>query len=181
MDFFALDEQLVEWDAELPAAQGLARLDLLARLAWHSRQRDPARAQSLIAAAVPLLPLLPELEAALLRARFQLIDAEANWLSGQLDLAQYKSEQALAVFAQGAPSAAASRGMADAYWLLAWIASDRGDCGLGDRLLAQGAVAARAAGDEIRSDVLDAAAAICAVFADWQSANQTWQGALAWT
>ena len=175
MDIFALDEQLAEWEAELPVAQGAIRLTLLVALAWHCRQRDPARAQSLIAAAQALLPSLPEAEAALLRARFLLIEAEASWLSGQLDIARYKGEQALAVFEQAAPSIDSGQGLADACWLLAWIASDRGDCGLGDQLLARGAAAARAVGDEVRTDVLDAAAAICAVFADWQSANETWR------
>jgi len=172
---FALDDELAQWEAELSASQAESRLGLLVRLAWHNRQRNPVRAQSLAAAAQPLLNQVSADEAELIRARFLLIDAELSWLAGQLDIAQYKGEQALTIFEQAPPSTAAGQGQADACWLLAWVSNDRGACACGDRLLEQGAAAARAVHDEMRTDVLDASAAICAVFADWQTANQAWR------
>ena len=174
VDIFARDEALAQWDEELAGAQGAARLTLLVTLAWHWRQRDPARARALAASAAPLLAQLPEAEAALLQARLLLVEAESHWLTGQLDRAEYQAEQALAQFSAAA-GADAVLGQADACWLLAWISNDRGICGRGDALLSQGAAAARTAGDALRVDVMDAAAAICAVFSDWQSANQAWR------
>jgi hypothetical protein len=43
---FALGEELTMWEAQLVALQGAARLDLLVTLAWHLRQRNPARARN---------------------------------------------------------------------------------------------------------------------------------------
>jgi hypothetical protein len=51
---FALDEELAGWEAQLAQLQGGARLDLLAPLAWHLRQRSPERARGLAEEAAPL-------------------------------------------------------------------------------------------------------------------------------
>ncbi|MBV6321602.1 sensor domain-containing diguanylate cyclase [Duganella violaceipulchra] len=174
---FALDDELVRWQAELSEAHGSSRLPLLTALAWHLRQRDPLRAQTLSAEIAPLLALLPVAEAALQRARLMLIGAEAEWLSGRLDTAQYQAEQALRQLEQAADlPARANRARADACWVLAWVANDRGDSGAGDRWLEQAALAARAAGDPVRIDVIDAASGICDTFSDWKLAQQRWSG-----
>ncbi|HEX7987138.1 MAG TPA: GGDEF domain-containing protein, partial [Duganella sp.] len=102
---FALDEELARWEAALPETSGARRLPLLVALAWHLRQRAPARARALSADIVPLLETLPPGAALLARGRLLLIAAEADWLNGQLDTAQYQAEQALLLFEQvsGAP------------------------------------------------------------------------------
>ncbi|HEX8404836.1 MAG TPA: sensor domain-containing diguanylate cyclase, partial [Duganella sp.] len=244
---FALDEELAQWEAALPDVIGTPRLPFLVVLAWHLRQRDPARARSLSADIVPLLGALAPDDALLARGRLLLIAAEATWLDGELDTAQYQAEQALALFEQVAtgsardathdathdaissaavvsraapsvdssvaPSAAlalpsalpagvaslgsslgsslgysfvspaataagaladAACATADACWMLAWIANDRGDSAGGDHWLAQAGAAARAGGDPVRVDVMDAAAGICAAFGDWQTAQRQW-------
>ena len=177
---FALDEELARWEAVLPEISGAARLPLLVALAWHLRQRAPARARALSSDIVPLLGALPPADALVVRGRLLLIAAEAEWLNGQLDTAQYQAEQALSLFGQAADhpvaAAASARARADACWVLAWVSNDRGDSAAGDRWLAQAGAAARAGGDPVRVDVIDAAAGICAAFGDWQAAQRQWDG-----
>ena len=200
---FALDEELARWEAVLPEISGAARLPLLVALAWHLRQRAPARARALSGDIVPLLGALPPADALVVRGRLLLIAAEAEWLNGRLDTAQYQAEQALALFEQavadtvsaavpGAASVSASASAsasdppaamaasacarADACWVLAWVSNDRGDSAAGDRWLARAGAAARAGGDPVRVDVIDAAAGICAAFGDWQAAQRQWDG-----
>ena len=170
MEMFALDEELAQWNAALPSSEGAARLTLLAQLAWHSRQRDPALAQGWAAEAAPLLAALAEAQRFPVQARLELVGAEAHWLAGALDAAQGQAEHALGLFEHCADP----RGRADAHWLLAWIANDRGDPGGGNAALASAAASARAAGDPLRADVIDAAAAIFAVFGDVHSATARW-------
>jgi len=112
-----------------------------------------------------------------LQARQLLIAAEAEWLRGELDAAQYRAGQVLplceqAATAELAEDAAACR--ADACWLLAWISNDRGDSAGGEQWLQQAAAAARAANDPIRTDIIDAASAICDALGDWQAAQARW-------
>ncbi|UGQ46860.1 sensor domain-containing diguanylate cyclase [Massilia endophytica] len=172
LDIFALDNEVAQWEAELPESHGVPRLHLLARLAWHLRQRDVARAQQYAAEAVPLLFLLPEAEQNNLSARYTLVEAESRWLFGELDAAQALAEQAQREFAR----LEAPLGEADAHWLLAWIATDRGDSGRSDRELELAAAAARTAGDPMRVEVFEAAAALCSVFRNLHSAMVRWGG-----
>jgi diguanylate cyclase (GGDEF)-like protein len=175
---FALDEELAHWDSILQEKQGVERLRLLSALAWHLRQRDPARAAQCSAEASALLDLLPPAEATVQRARLLLVAAEQQWLRGDLDTAHYHLEQALQLCAQAAPAlpdhAAACR--ADACWTMAWVASDRGVSADGDNWLREAAAAARLAQDPLRIDVIDAASGICDAFGDWQAAQQRWNG-----
>ncbi|MYM21166.1 diguanylate cyclase [Duganella sp. FT135W] len=175
---FALDEELAQWDSILQEAQGAGRLPPLASLAWHLRQRDPARAQQLSVEITPLLDQLPPAEAAVQRARLLLVAAEQAWLRGELDTAQYHLEQALLLCEQAAaalPTAAAAC-RADACWTLAWVSNDRGVSAAGDSWLRKAAAAARIAEDPLRIDVIDAASGICDAFGDWQAAQQHWNG-----
>ncbi len=171
-DLFALDDDLLQWEAQLPGRHGVPRVHLLARLAWHLRQRDAARAATLVADAMPLLFLLPEAEQAAVTARFTLIAAESRWLAGELDAAQALAGQALRECGRLGDAA----GRADARWLLAWIATDRGDTVTTDSELALAAGDAREAGDAVRADVIDAAAALFAVFRNLQDATRRWAG-----
>ncbi|TFW14863.1 diguanylate cyclase, partial [Duganella callida] len=100
------------------------------------------------------------------------------WLSGQLDTAQYQAEQALRLCEQAAAAlpAAAAACRADGCWIMAWVANDRGDSINGDAWLRQAAAAARAAGDPVRIDVIDAASGICDAFSDSQIAQERWKG-----
>jgi len=178
---FALDEELARWDAALPEASGAARIPLLAALAWHSRQRDPLRAQRLWAELQPLLTALPAAEADLLRARSLLTSAESAWLRGELDTAQHLAGQVLrlcqdAAAADPAIAADAAGCRVDACWVMAWSANDGGNSAAGDDWLEQAAAAAREAADPVRIDVIDAAAGICDAFSDWQAAQRQWSG-----
>ena len=167
---FALDEALVQWDAALPSLDGQARLHQLTALAWHLRQRDAARARALISEALPLMALLPEAERPRCSARYVLIEAEAISLDGELDRAQSMIDAALRIFEQHGDAI----GCADAHWLLAWIANDRGDSAGNAAELAAAAECARAAGDAVRADVIDAAAAIATVFSGLQNVDARW-------
>jgi len=169
---FALDHEVASWEAALPPLQGSARLALALTLAWHLRQRDPVRARNLAREVSSLLPLLPERERSLAEARFMLIEGEAKWLFGELVSARALADQALMEFdAQGDAA-----GSADAHWLRAWIEVDRGNSSLCDAELWAGASAARRAGDRLRTDVLDAAAALFDSFCDLPAAAIRWAG-----
>ncbi|MGV7207943.1 diguanylate cyclase [Oxalobacteraceae bacterium A2-2] len=175
MDLFAPDAALTQWEQDLPVAQGGERLSLLLALAWHLRQRAPARAHAVGAELAPLLEVLAPPQAAVARARLLLVAAEGYWLEAGLDQADDLAAQALRLLdgVGGAPGSEAAR--ADCRWLQAWIANDRGHGRRGGQLLDQAAGHARAAADPVRQDVIDAARAICAVFGDWQSARLAWQ------
>lgn len=172
LQVFALDEELAGWEAQLAQLQGDARLALLAPLAWHLRQRSPERARGLAEEAAPLTACLPERERRLHQARFMLIEGEAKWLFGALDAARALADQALAAFGQHDDAI----GSADAHWLRAWIEVDRGNSAEGDLALAAAADAARRAGDPLRCDVFDAAAALFSVFRDLHTAEARWGG-----
>jgi diguanylate cyclase (GGDEF)-like protein len=171
---FAPDDVLAQWEAQLPESQGNARLLLLAELAWHCRQRDVARARLLAHEAAGLASSLVgdegKLAAALLAARFTLIEAEAQWLAGKLEVGEALAQQALLAFDREGNAL----GCADAHWLLAWIANDRGDSEASNSELAIASADARAVGDTIRADIIDAAAAIFCVFHNLQEANARW-------
>ncbi len=175
---FALDDALAGWDAALPEVQGSERLKLLLTLAWHLRQRDPARAQQLSSELVPLLSLLAPDAVMVQRARLHLVAAEPAWLRGELDSAHYHAEQALLLCEQAADtlpaSAAACR--ADACWIMAWVCNDRGLSADGDTWLREAAAAARVAADPVRIDIIDAATGICDAFGDGRAAQQRWNG-----
>jgi diguanylate cyclase (GGDEF)-like protein len=167
---FALDEELAAWETQRASLHGDARLDLLTQLAWHLRQRSPERAAALAVDAVPLLAHLTPAERRPYDARFMLVAGEAKWLFGELDAARELAARALRSFDDLHDAA----GSADAQWLRAWIEVDSGNSAGGDRALAEGAEAARRAGDPVRIDVFDAAAAQFAVFRDPHEAQALW-------
>jgi diguanylate cyclase (GGDEF)-like protein len=170
VELFALDDELDQWELQLPNADGVPRLVLLAKLSWHLRQRDVSRAEQLAAEAAPLSFLLGAHERRTLAARSILVQAEARWLYGQLDAAASLAEQAMQEFTRLNDRL----GTADAHHLLAWIAVDRGDSAGCDNELALAAADARAAGDCMRTDVFESAAALFASFRNLAAATERW-------
>ncbi|WP_229414484.1 GGDEF domain-containing protein [Zemynaea arenosa] len=174
-DLFVLDEAVQQREAALPSLLGRERQRELVALAWHLRQRAPARAASLVAEARSQLHLLDEPGRTLADARCLLVEGEAVWLSGALDAARAVADQAFFAF----DAAHDPIGRADARWLRAWIEMDRGCAALCDAELALASEDARAAGDTLRTDVFDAAAALFAVFRDLRTAQERWDARFA--
>ena len=172
MEMFALDEDVAKWEVALLPLRGVARLPVQVPLAWHLRQRDTARATALAAEALALLPQagLADEAAQLITARLQLIEAEALWLQGELDSAEARAEQAYALLC----GLGDYTGCADAHWLRAWIAIDRGEHAQCDTELDRAVAAARAAGDDDRAAIAEAAMARWAVLRDPQAAAARW-------
>ncbi|UUZ50953.1 hypothetical protein LP420_15835 [Massilia sp. B-10] len=108
---------------------------------------------------------LPENERSLAEARFMLIEGEAKWLFGELVAARALADQALMEFdAQGD-----AVGSADAHWLRAWIEVDRGNSSLCDAELGVAPAPRAPLHDALRTDVMDAAAALFDSFCDLQA------------
>ena len=172
MDLFTIDDDLLEWERELPALRGSARLGTLAQLAWHLRQRDHRRAVELSTEVLALLPLsgAEAREAERIRLRMGLARAETMRLEGELDGAQALVEQMLGAW-EALDDAA---GCADSHWMLAWIAIDRGDHGRSNLHLERAAACARQGGDAVRAGIADAATARWAVLSDRSTAVATW-------
>ncbi|WP_374015172.1 diguanylate cyclase [Massilia sp. BJB1822] len=171
VELFVLDEDVARCEADLPVLQGVARLRQLVRLAWHLRQRDLARAQALAADAAALLPMAEAAERRLLAARLQLLDSEWHWLHGELAAAQALAEAALLEY----ELLDDALGRADARCQLASVAVDCGDAAQCERQLAIASADARAAGDAMRADVVDAATALFSVFRDAQGTAERWR------
>ncbi|WP_229259705.1 ATP-binding protein [Duganella aceris] len=169
---FALDDELAQWDAALQPLSGPARLPALVPLAWHLRQRDTARALELADEGLRLLsdtPLAPDATTRI-AARLHLVRAEAAWLAGQMDAADEQAAQVQARFSAVDDHA----GVADAHWLRAWIAIDRGDHQLGEAELEAMTEAARRAGDPHRIAIAEAANARWTVLRDLDAAERRW-------
>ena len=169
---FADDDAVAQWEVELLPLRGIARLPLLLPLAWHMRQRDGQRALELVREIAALLPLahLPQAGQRAVEARLQLVDGEVRWLAGELDAAGALAARALETF----ETLDDHVGRADAHWLKAWIAVDRGDHGQRDAELEACSAAAHLAGDAQRAGIADAAQARWAALRDLDSATRRW-------
>jgi signal transduction histidine kinase len=163
MEMFAVDDDVARWEASLPALHDAERINVLLPLAWHLRQRDTGRALALAQEALDLLPVSPLAgeQRQIAEMRMALVRAEAAWLAGALDDAL---GQARAILAACALSDHACR--ADAHWLMASIAVDRGDHGAIGADFAHAADHARRGGDELRVLLAEAALARSAVQRD---------------
>jgi signal transduction histidine kinase len=164
MDMFAIDDDVAQWETALLALRHADRVPVLLPLAWHLRQRDTSRALTLAQEALALLPAtpLPPRQRALAEARMALVRAESSWLNGALGEALAQAETILHTCSE----LQAHTGCADAHWLIAAIAVDRGDHGAVDASFAQAAEAARRGGDDLRALLAEAALARSAVQRD---------------
>jgi diguanylate cyclase (GGDEF)-like protein len=174
MEAFALNHQVDQFEVDLAALRGSARLVPLVTLAWHLRQRDTHRAVALTTEAEALLLTNPppETERDRVTGRIYCVQGEARLLFGEFTAAQTLADRALAAFAE----ARDATGLADAHWLCALIASDNGDDARRDHELEQAAACARDANDALRADVAEAALARFSVFRDVHAAQQRWGG-----
>lgn len=174
MELFTVDENVAKWETALPSLRGIDRLPILLPLAWHLRQRDTARALAMADEASAMLAgaPMPAAERDALGARMDLVRAEGKWLAGELDAALAAAGDVLTRFTSLLDQA----GCADSYWLLAWIAIDRGDHDASDRAFAAAADAARGGGDNLRTLLAEAAIARWAVLRDRNTAVARWGG-----
>ncbi len=122
MEFFATNEELAQLEARLAqmSAHDPARLALLVEIAWQIRQRDSQRAQEIIECAEALIE--PN-QSPILRLRILRIRAELQLLGNDFSACFASAEQARLGFAQYGDAL----GLADTYWLLAWLAEHKGE------------------------------------------------------
>lgn len=183
MRFVAEEGDLRRLEAALESATGWAQAELCAALAWQLRQRDTQRALALAtqaeqtAAAQASDPIAYRK----LALRLALVRGEAQWLFAQLDLAHAHVDEALAA----AQALADPLGEADAHWLRANLAYERGNVALRDLSLEQCAQAAARAGDTVREAIAHGALARWAVLRDPPAAEAAWgprfpEGDTAW-
>ena len=169
---FVVDDQDLEHQERSLAPSGQARLDGLAALAWHLRQRDGKRAAEFVREARELLAgAAPGAEDARATAlRLALVDAELSYGRADHDAAQRLVDDTLAA-AQSLGDLAAA---ADASWLDASIASDLGDNPRRDASLQACEAFARRLDDAKRTLIAQAAIARWAVFTDPRLARERW-------
>ncbi len=169
MEIFILNDQLARMQQSLPSLLGLPRLQLLAELAWHLRERDSRQAMAMADEILATLDLFPEAPSNL-QARAMLVRGEAMRLFADLEQAQVAAH----ISQQGFRAADDLLGYSDACSLLAWIAMDRGDSIERDHRLEQAAALALQADDHIRANVANATQARAAVFSDVQQTMARW-------
>lgn len=172
MDMFTSDEEVARLEAELPQLHNTARLAVLLPLAWQLRQRDTARALSLIEQGRALLASeeIAHKQREAGHARLNLVQAEISWLYADLAIAEPLSVAAL----KSSIEAGDEIGAADAQWQLAWIASDRGHSAARDACLEACASHARNAGDVMRCDIAEAALARLSVWRHKREDQALW-------
>lgn len=164
MELFVLDDEVARCEAALPALCDAARLKMLVLLSWHLRQRETVRAIALCAEAEALLAriTLPEMERQCISARLLLIRGEVEWLFAKLDDAEAAAREALKIFTMLSNAV----GCVDAHWLLAFVASDRGDESLCVTALKNAAQACSTCGDRLRTDAVQIAMSYLTVYLD---------------
>ena len=173
MQMFAINDDVARQQSRLAAIRASGDAAALVELAWHLRQRDTRYALQLAQEARERLQARPDpVIPAKLAARLQLIEGEAKWLFAELEPAMLVADSALAIFTQLQDA----NGIADAHWLRAVIAIDQGRHADGDLALEAAAACARAAGDSLRLDLIEATLARWAVFRDPVAAIKRWDG-----
>ncbi len=177
MNIWIRDENFQALDDLLPEATGEDRLALLVDIAWHARQRDTPRAQTLLVEARLLCDSLfldaPAHQSIL--SRLDLIEAEALWLFAKIDAAQTLAQTALERYTE----LKHNRGCSDAHFLLAAVMAERGDPVQRDDHLRLAADFARQGEDTLRADISEAALATWSIFQDLTLAQTRWSDAMA--
>ncbi|MEQ1834435.1 MAG: hypothetical protein ABL977_15420, partial [Candidatus Eisenbacteria bacterium] len=165
MKLFALDDEVAELEAGLPAQSGLGQWKTLIEISWQLRQRDGRRAEQLADECEAMLRVtqpLSRIEREQALARLQLVRAELFWLEADLAQAERLADSALAVFREMQDHV----GSGDAKWLLAFIHGDRGDTQKRDDFLSLSAGDYRVAGDPLRERMCTARQLLYAAFED---------------
>lgn len=133
-------------------------------LAWHLRQRDCNRAQTL-AGEIESMPgffALDEFNRQSVTARLLLVCAEGDVLFARLTEAQQKVTRAAGIFeAMGDPC-----GQGDAMWVQVSVCVDRGDGAGTNKALADAIALYRSAGDGDRERAAEARSCVYAAFKD---------------
>lgn len=177
LEFSATDDAVAVLEASLLAATSIAeRVHALVAVAWQMRQRDTRRALALADDADAGLASagLPDTAQTQLKARLQLVRGEAQWLFGEIDASIALAEAALHSFGVLGDGV----GCADAHWLLAWLAIDKGNgARIGAELEAM--IASAKDCDPVRTTVAQAALARHEAFSDVAAAKEKWGAQLA--
>ena len=168
-EFFAEDDALMAFELAVAVTGDDASPEALVALAWQLRQRNPARALVLADDAEARFAGLSTSTQRSHIARLQLVCAEADWLAGRLDAAANRAGDALQSF----EAVADALGCADAHWLRAMLAIDRGDWPGKDAELEAMAELARGV-DASRVDIAEAALAYFSAFRDSSAAYARW-------
>jgi diguanylate cyclase (GGDEF)-like protein len=168
MDVFALDDDLAALEAAVAADAARRDGGLLLALSWHLRERDTRRSLALADEAEVALAPLPAPHRARPFLRLRLIRAYSRWLFADLDQAAEGVDAVLA------DEAADDVLRADAHWLRAWVAGDKGDSAQLQSHLQRSADCARAAGDLLRADIADAGRVRMEVLRDQAAAEKRW-------
>ncbi|MFZ6746615.1 ATP-binding protein [Undibacterium sp. JH2W] len=182
MEMLVTNDEVKQWECELPGLQGLELLDMYLRLAWHLRQRDTSRALYLAEAAEHLLstlyPAYPDTNSGseqfkLMRTRLVLVRAEAAWLYGEFDKSWQLSELALQLVAQGETDEAA-KAAADAHHLLACVGLQKGEVPVVEVEIGLAMQFARQAQDNMRVTVAESLLANQMVLRNLPFALERW-------
>jgi diguanylate cyclase (GGDEF)-like protein len=169
LEFFAEDDALLALELAVAVPDGDASPEAVVALAWQLRQRDPGRALVLADQAEARLAVVATDTRRSIAARLQLVSAEVDWLAGRLVAAASGAADALRAF----DAVADALGSADAHWLRAMLAIDRGDWPGKDAELQAMAACARGL-DTARVDIAEAAQAYFSAFRDSSAAHARW-------
>ncbi len=168
MKMFVHEDELAALEMPSAATSAVSLHAQQIELAWHLRQRDTRRAESL--AQVLLQQPLSSAE----HARLQLVLGEARWLFAEFESAKKHADSALQQFI----ALQDGSGICDAQWLLSAIAIDQGRQGDSRLALQAAAIAAAQAGDTLRLAIVEAAQARWAFFANAREGIAQWSDKL---
>ena len=169
MEMYLHDDQLIHLEAALSHSMDAERVALLVSVAWGLRQRDTGRALLLADEAQALMANLALSLPAML-ARLQLLRAEARWLYAEIREAERLASEALQLFVNANDWA----GVADAHWLLGWIANDLGQPQQREQHWQEAHQAAQEALDTERAEIILAGGALMDALRDVHFARQRW-------
>jgi len=182
MEMFVTNDEVKQWECELPGLQGLELLEMQLRLAWHLRQRDTSRALQLADEAELVLGIVSPAsldtnsgneKLKLLRSRLMLVRAEAAWLYGEFDKSEQLSKSVLQLAADSG-TADAAKNLADAHYLLACIGLQKGEIPVVETEIGLAMQFARQAGDDMRETAAESLLANQQVLRNLPLAQERW-------
>ncbi|MEP7157767.1 MAG: diguanylate cyclase [Betaproteobacteria bacterium] len=172
MEIFATDDEVAMLEQSIATPGGTENTPAMLSLAWHLRQRNPQRALDMVQQLERSFVAAGEHDPGVrcMAARCNLVRAEGKWLNGELDSALELTMAARENFSRDSDGI----GMADASWLSAMIAGDRGDSAGRDAGLEAAILHAHEADDERRELVSQGAMAAFAIYRDMKAAEARW-------